>query len=205
MTRPASFWFKAVAVAAVVVCTAGAWTEAVAAAQAPAQPPGSAPPGRPGRGGRMGRPPLPANPDMMTVQQVEQYFDQVVLYQAQTQLQLNDDQFLKFGAGLRRLQMARRQQQRRRLALMRDLNELISAPAIDDAAVTAKIREIDDLTTGENREVQDAYGAIDVVLNVRQRARFRVFEETMERRKIDLLARARRAAAAEPQSVPPAR
>ena len=153
----------------------------------------------------MGRPPLPTNPDMMTVQQVEQYFDQVVLYQAQAQLELGDDQFLKFGAGLRRLQVARRQQQRRRLMLIRDLNGLINAPTLDDGAVSAKVKEIDDLATEANREVQDAYGAIDGVLNLRQRARFRIFEEMMERRKIDLLARARRAAVGAPQGPPPAR
>lgn len=204
MRRVKRIGTRAVAIAAIVLDLTAGWAEARAAQEAPA-PPASAAPARPGRAGRMGRPPLPANPDMMTVQQVEQYFDQVVLYQAQSQLQLSDDQFLRFGAGLRRLQTVRRQQQRRRLMLIRDLNAMLTAPTLDDAAVTAKVREIDGLTTETNREVEEAYGAIDLVLNIRQRARFRIFEEMMERRKIDLLARARRAAAAELPSSPPVR
>jgi hypothetical protein len=205
MRRPKLISIRAVAIAAIAFGVAGEWAEARAAQEAPASPPGNAGPLRAGRGGRIGRPPLPTNPDRMTVQQVEQYFDQVVLYQAQSQLQLSDDQFLKFGAGLRRLQTARRQQQRRRLMLIRDLNALITAPTLDDVAVTTKVKEIDDLTTEANREVQEAYGAIDTALNVRQRARFRIFEEMMERRKIDLLSRARRAAAGDPQGAPPVR
>jgi hypothetical protein len=39
--------------------------------------------------------------------------------------------------------------------------------------------------------MRKAYGAIDEVLNVAQQARFRVFEEQIERRKIELLMRAR--------------
>ena len=41
--------------------------------------------------------------------------------------------------------------------------------------------------------IRKAQGAVDQVLDVRQQARFRVFEENMERRKLELLARARQA------------
>jgi Spy/CpxP family protein refolding chaperone len=150
-----------------------------------------------GLGGGLAAQDLPArgtpNPDVMTVQQVEQYFDQVVLHQARSNLQLNDDQFLRFGAALRRLQAARRQQLRRRMAVVRDLNALTAASALDEPAVTAKLKELDAVSAEASREVREAYGAIDGVLTLRQRARFRVFEEMMERRKLDLLARARRA------------
>ena len=151
--------------------------------------------GRPlGRGGRLGRPALPANPDTMSVQQVEQYFDQVVLYQAQSQLRLTDAQSRRFGAALRGLQAVRRQQQRQRLAVVRDLTALLSASPLDEAAVTAKTREFDDLAFAFARQLQDAQASVDAVLDVGQRARFRVFEEMMERRKLDLLMRARRGA-----------
>ena len=39
--------------------------------------------------------------------------------------------------------------------------------------------------------MRKAYNALDEVLDVRQQARFRVFEEQIERRKIELLMRAR--------------
>ena len=138
----------------------------------------------------------------MTVQQVEDYFDQVVLHQARTNLALTEDQFLRFGAGLRRLQTARRQQQRRRIAVIRDLNALVSRTPVDEAAVSARLKELDTLSLEAAEETRAAYEAIDRVLDVRQRARFRVFEEMMERRKLDLVGRARqqagRATAPEP-------
>jgi hypothetical protein len=40
-------------------------------------------------------------------------------------------------------------------------------------------------------EVRKAYDSIDQVLDVRQQANFRLFEEMMERRKIELVTRAR--------------
>ena len=40
-------------------------------------------------------------------------------------------------------------------------------------------------------ELRRAYDALDEVLDVRQQARFRMFEEMIERRKLDLLMRAR--------------
>jgi hypothetical protein len=162
--------------------------------------PGQARATRPNARGRAGMPPRPANPDTMTTRQVEQYFDQVVLFQARTRLNLDDAQFLRFGAALRQLQDARRTQQRRRAEMLRQLDTLLAAPDPDDNAVTARMKEIDDFGVESNRRIQDAYAAIDGVLSVRQRARFRVFEEMMERRKLDLLARARQQANAPGQT-----
>jgi Spy/CpxP family protein refolding chaperone len=156
----------------------------------PAAPPDAA--GR--RAGRLARRGGAANPDIMTVQQVEDYFDQVVLHQARTNLALTDDQFLRFGAGLRRLQTTRRQQQRQRLAMMRELNILTTATPFDEAAVTSKLKELDDLSARSTDEIRTAYEAIDQSLTLRQRARFRIFEEMMERRKLDLVSRARQQA-----------
>ena len=168
------------------------------------EPPAESRAARPGGRGpvRGGRPPLPPNPDVMTAQQVEKYFEDVMLFQARNQLALTDAQFVRFGAGLAQLQSARRQQQRRRMMLLRDLNQLLMVRPLDDAAVTAKMNEIDDAATDYARQVQDAYTAIDRVLDLRQRARFRIFDENMERRKLDLLARARQAA--QPAATPPA-
>ena len=170
-----------------------------AAAQEPTADSGTAPASTPDvgarRAARLGRRgPAAANPDVMTVQQVEEYFDQVMLHQARTNLALTDDQFLRFGAGLRRLQTTRRQQQRQRLAMMRDLNLLVNATPFDEVAVTSKLKELDDLSARSTDDIRTAYEAIDRTLTLRQRARFRVFEEMMERRKLDLVSRARQQA-----------
>ena len=123
--------------------------------------------GRPaGRGGRLGLPPRAPNPETMTVQQVEQYLDQVVLYQARTRLQLTDDQFYPFGEALRQLQRARRQQQRNRLQVLRDLGALTEVEYADAAAINAKLKELDEATNESARQVNEAMATIDRVLDV---------------------------------------
>ena len=81
---------------------------------------------------------------------------------------------------------------------MRELRNRIAdrgpCPADENAIrnqLTA-LREHDDRAAAELRQ---AYDALDEVLDTRQQARFRVFEETIERRKLDLLVRARARAA----------
>ena len=168
------------------------------AAQEPATDSGTSPTSTPDatsrRAGRLARRGSAGNPEVMTVQQVEEYFDQVMLHQARTNLALTDDQFLRFGAGLRRLQTARRQQQRQRVAIMRELNTLVNATPFDEAAVTSKLKELDEFSARSTEDVRGAYDAIDRALTLRQRARFRIFEEMMERRKLDLVSRARQQA-----------
>ncbi len=102
--------------------------------------------------------------------EIERLFDAFVLVQAQDSLALTDEQFAPFVASLRRLQKARRERQARRQRLLRSLQRLVS---------TAEI-------------LHSAYASLDGVLDLRQRARFRLFEQRMERRKLDLVARAHR-------------
>lgn len=165
-------------------------------APAPSRPLGP-PPGR--AGGRSGAnaPAPPANPDLMTAQQVEQYVDSLELFQARNQLQLSDEQVIRtFGSRLQRLQMLKRQQQRQRRMLVLELNQMLTGAsgAVDETVVAAKVKELDDRMADFDRQIQDATAAIDQTLTPRQRARFRVFEEQMERRKLELLARARQQA-----------
>ena len=70
----------------------------------------------------------------------------------------------------------------------------LTAPAavMDEAQVREKLRALQELDSRAAAELRKAYDAIDQVLDVRQQARFRVFEQNMERRKLELMLRARR-------------
>ena len=57
----------------------------------------------------------------------------------------------------------------------------------------SRLKALQELDEGSGVDVRKAYDAIDQVLDVRQRAKFRVFEELMERRKLELVSRARQA------------
>jgi hypothetical protein len=67
-----------------------------------------------------------------------------------------------------------------------------------------QLQDIDDRGVAETRKAQDA---VDQALDVHQQGRFRIFEEQMERRKLELVTRARQANRAnnpnsQPQSQP---
>jgi len=63
-----------------------------------------------------------------------------------------------------------------------------------EADLRDRLKALQDLDARSAGELQKGYESIDQVLDVRQQARFRVFEEQMERRKLELLMRARNAA-----------
>lgn len=125
--------------------------------------------------------------------------DTYALVQAQEALRLDDEQYGQFVMRLKRLQETRRRHQQARNRLVQQLRKLAgigreTAP-LDEAAIgdgLKALREHDDRAAAEMRQ---AYDALDGVLSVAQQARFRVFEQMMERRKLDLLVRARERAA----------
>ena len=74
--------------------------------------------------------------------------------------------------------------------------------------IKERLTALQELESRNAAEMRKAYNALDEVLDVRQQARFRVFEEQIERRKIELLMRARqqnRHQSAGTQAKPPAR
>jgi hypothetical protein len=56
-----------------------------------------------------------------------------------------------------------------------------------------RLKALDDLDARSQGEIAKAYEAINQVLDIRQQAKFRVFEENMENRKLALVMRARQA------------
>jgi methionine synthase II (cobalamin-independent) len=82
----------------------------------------------------------------------------------------------------------------------RILQELraLTAPQIsqlDEPAIRDRLQALREHDRQSASELQKAYEALDEVLDLRQQARFRLFEELLERRKIDLLKRAQQGAA----------
>jgi hypothetical protein len=136
------------------------------------------------RGNRPAGPPAgPADP-----QQVQQFLDTYALVQAQEQLQLTDEQFATFAPRLTRLHNVRRRVGNQRRQLLGELRVLLGqTPGAGDEAIMAKVRALDDFTRRGAEEIQKVYVEVDGALTPWQRGRFRMFEEQLERRKIDLL------------------
>jgi len=168
----------------VIVCAAS-----TAAAQTEAQPPAQH-----GGGQRQGRGPgKAAGPDNPGVSpgEVQRMFDGYALMQAQEQLKINDEQFAKFMPRFKALQDARRKSQGDRTRIVIELRQLAAAATTDEAQIKVKLRALQDMDARTTDELRKSYDSIDQVLNVKQQAQFRVFEEVMERRKLDMISRAR--------------
>jgi hypothetical protein len=76
--------------------------------------------------------------------------------------------------------------------MLQELRRLSQAGGQDEALRT-QLKALNDLEARVAGEVRQALDGVDQVLDLRQQARFRLFEEQMERRKVELLMRARQA------------
>ncbi len=147
-------------------------------------------------GGRLPRrngPLAQGGADGVSPAEIQRLFDAYVVMQAQQELQLSDEQYPKFLARVKQLQAARQRGLADRQRVIQDLRRLDAGASLDESQAKTQLRSLADIDARVANEVRDAQAGIDEVLDTRQRVRFRIFEEQMERRKVDLLMRARQA------------
>jgi hypothetical protein len=125
--------------------------------------------------------------------EIQRMFDSYALMQAQEQLKISDDRFPQFLTRFKALQDVRRRGLQERARIVQDLRRLVNDPQGDEGQIKDRLKSLDELETRSDGEVRKAYDAINQLLDVRQQAKFRVFEENMERRKLELVTRARQA------------
>ncbi|HEX8031575.1 MAG TPA: hypothetical protein VF491_24070 [Vicinamibacterales bacterium] len=139
--------------------------------------------------------PLPGveNGDMRPAE-IQRLFDAYLIMEAQQALTLTEQQYPQFLTRLKTLQETRRRTTQERNQLMAQLQRLTNPRNTQpgpEAQVKERLSALQELELRTAAEMRKAYAALDEVLDVRQQARFRVFEEQIERRKIELLMRAR--------------
>jgi hypothetical protein len=131
--------------------------------------------------------------DAITPAEIQRMFDAYALLQAQEQLQISDDQYTRFLSRFKALQDTRRKALQEHTRLVVELRRLLNQGQSDETALKERVQALQELDTRSVADIRKAYDAVDQVLDVTQQARFRVFEELMERRKIELVTRARQA------------
>ena len=138
------------------------------------------------------RPNAPQPPDDGTVSPVEiqRMFDAYALVQAQEQLKIGDDKFSQFLTRYKALQDVRRKALQERNRLVNETRRLLNTDQPDEA-IAERVKAMQELEVRSAADVRKAYDAIDQILDIRQQAKFRVFEENMGRRKLELVTRAR--------------
>ena len=117
--------------------------------------------------------------------------DAYAIVQAQKALELNDAQYAQFVTRLKVLHQVRRQNTRLRHQILQELRRLSQSATLDETALRARIKALDEQDSRASDELRRAYESMDEVLDARQQARFRLFEDRMERQKLELLMRAR--------------
>jgi Spy/CpxP family protein refolding chaperone len=128
----------------------------------------------------------------VTPAEIQRMFDAYALLQAQDQLKITDEQYSQFLSRFKALQDVRRKGLQERMRILQELRKLTAdGQPVDEAQIRDKLRALEEVDARLTADVRRAYDAVDQVLDVRQQARFRLFEEQMERRKIELLTRAR--------------
>jgi hypothetical protein len=113
--------------------------------------------------------------------------------QARRALQLNESEYARFAPLLRSLQQVRRRNNQARHRIVQELRKMAGHMAESEPDEQALRDRLDALREHDERAAQElraAYAALDEVLTPRQQARFRVFEEAIEARKLELLMRA---------------
>ena len=165
--------FEIIAALALTVAAPAAAQRGRARAQEPAPPAGDVPVGSPA--------------------EIQRMFDSYALIQAQDQLKISDDKFPQFLARFKALQDTRRRNMVERLRNIQELRRLSNDPQADDTQMRDRLKALADLDARTRIELEKAYESINQVLDIRQQAKFRVFEENMERRKLELVTRARQA------------
>ncbi len=126
--------------------------------------------------------------------EIQRLFDAYLVMEAQQALGLSDTQYPAFLTRLRSLQETRRRHLAARATLLAELSRLTApkaAAAADEGTIRERLTALEELDTRNGAETRQAYAALDALLDVRQQARFRVFENQVERRKLELMLRAR--------------
>jgi len=149
-----------------------------------------------GRQGRAVPPPIDAG---VSPAEVQRMFDAYALMQAQDQLQIGEGQFSSFLTRYKALQDVRRRTLQSRARIVNEMRRQLNQGQPDEAHIKELLKQLQDAESQGAADEKKAYESIDQVLDIRQQAKFRVFEEVMERRKLELIARARQANRPKPQ------
>ncbi len=139
----------------------------------------------------------PASPEGgVSPGELQNLFDAYALMQAQETLQLNESQYPQFLTRLKALQAVRRRAQADHARIVQQLRRLVqrSGQGGQRDEIVEQIRALREADARAAADVAAASDSLDEILDPVQQAKLRIFDEQMERRKLELLMRARQAA-----------
>lgn len=157
----------------------------------PQGPPNPQNPPQQGEFGPGGR--LPQGGDQISPMDVEAMFEAMTIMEAERFVQLTPEQFPVFVQRLKKIQEARTTQIRRHNRALAELRMMANPQngRADDATIDAKLKELEAIEVEARLARAKALETMDQLLSIKQRARFRLLEDNMEKKKIDFLTKVR--------------
>lgn len=122
-----------------------------------------------------------------TDRDIQGLMDAYVISKMQEALELDDEQFARMVVAQKKVQQRRRDFQRERRENLKELQRLVRTADSKDQEIAALVEKLDSQRVDFVAATREDYRAIDEILSVRQRGRYRLLEVMLERRLQELM------------------
>ena len=123
--------------------------------------------------------------------EVEGMMDAYILSKLQDALELTDEQFGTMVVAQKKLQDTRRNYRQGRMTLLRRMRQTLRRDQAREEELTHLLDELDTLEIEFSQNQRACYAAIDEILEIRQRVRYRILEAEIQRRLTELMRQVR--------------
>lgn len=124
-------------------------------------------------------------------EELEGMIEAYVVSKLQESLGLTDEQFGKMFVAQKKLQDARRSYRKERAGILREMRQALRRDDAGEEELSPLLSELEELRQKFLEEERARYRDIDALLDVRQRARYRILEAEIQRRLQQLIRQSR--------------
>lgn len=131
--------------------------------------------------------------EQISLADVEAMFDTMAVMEAERFIELTPEQFPQFVQRMKRLQEARTVHVRKHNRALAELRAMANPQTgkADEATIEGKLKEMDAIEADSQATIAKALDGVNQLLSAKQRARFRLLEDNMEKKKLDFLIKVR--------------
>jgi len=126
-------------------------------------------------------------------EEVDGMIDAYILSKLQDALLLSDEQFGRMVVAQKKMQDARRAYRRERNELLRQMRQTLRREDAGETELSPLLLRLDEMHQRFLEEERARYHEVDAILDIRQRARYRIFEGEVQKRLQQLIRQSREA------------
>ena len=135
-------------------------------------------------------------------QEVEGMMEAYILSKLQDSLDLTDEQFGSMVVAQKKLSDTRRAYRRDRMQVLRQMRQTLQREQAGESELQPLLSQLDTLRDDFAGNEKSRYAAVDTILDIRQRARYRILEVELQRRLGQMMRQVRRGNDRRPQAFP---